>query len=150
MSHRIISRVSYSCSNCGHETDLGENEIYLEAASNSERGMGEEAQYTAYIDLPCDNCNENIVVNIEVWEYPVGVINHTDCQVNGAELLNSSFEISHHRPSPRNEDGSRVLGAAAGGAIFGASVGGPFGAIIGGVIGGLIGDSVKNGGKNNG
>ena len=152
MSDGIIAEVTYVCSSCGHEHYLKQDEIAFEAESGSERGMGEECHYAAYIDLPCDNCNQDIHLKLEVWEYPTGIINYTNHEASGAEIANANFDIYHRPPAPEEEaeDNSRVLGAAAGGAIFGASVGGPFGALVGGIIGGLIGDSVKKGGKGNG
>lgn len=149
MSDGIIAEARYVCSNCGHEHSLSKDEIVFEAESGSERGMGEECQFAAYIDYPCDNCNQDIHLKFEAWEYPSGILNDTNHEASGAEILDASIDIYHRPPDPE-EDNSRILGAAAGGAIFGASVGGPFGAVIGGILGGLIGDSVKSGGKKNG
>jgi len=152
MSDGIIAEATYVCSSCGHEHYLRKGEIAFEAESSSERGMGEECHYAAYFDLPCDNCNQDINLTFDVWEYPAGIINYTNHEASGAEVLSADFDIYHRPPAPQKEsdDNSRVLGAVAGGAILGASVGGPFGALIGGLIGGLIGDSVKKGGKGHG
>lgn len=151
MSDGITAEVTYVCSRCGHIHNLKQDEISFDAESGSERGMGEECHYVAYVDLPCDNCHQDIHLKLEAWEYPVGAINDTSHEASGAEILDVDFDIYHQPPEPEeSDDNSRVLGAAAGGAIFGASIAGPFGALIGGVIGGLIGDSVKKGGKDNG
>lgn len=149
MSDGIIAEALYVCSNCGHEHSLSKDEIVFEAESGSERGMGEECQYAAYIYSQCDSCNQEIRLKFEACEYPIGILNNTNYEAFGAEILEVSIDIYHRPPEPE-EDNTRVLGAAAGGAIFGASVGGPFGALIGGIIGGIIGNSVKDGGKKNG
>jgi len=51
---------------------------------------------------------------------------------------------SQQPKNPRSEEeNSRTLGAAAGGAILGASLGGPAGALIGGIIGLWLGETVN-------
>lgn len=150
MSDGILGKAHYRCSNCGQEYKLSSNDIIFETESASERTMGNELQHRAYIDEKCTSCNQEIYLTFEVWEYPIGIINDTTNESSGAEIIDSNFSIYHCPPEPDSDDGSRVLGAAAGGAIFGASIGGPFGALIGGIIGGLVGDSVQKGGKKNG
>ena len=152
MSDGIVAEATYVCTSCGHEHNLKQDEITFEAEAVSERGMGEENHYAAYVDLPCDNCDQEIHLRFEVWEYPTGIINYNNHEASGAEILDVDFNIYHRPPvlEEESDDNSRVLGAAAGVAIFGASVGGLFGAVLGGLIGGLIGDSVKKGGKGNG
>jgi hypothetical protein len=150
MSDGILGKAKFKCKNCGCIRNLNNEDFTFDSESSSQRNMGEENQYSACIEIPCDECNQDISLNFSVWEYPVGIINDSDESAIGADILESNFDIYHRPPDEDEEDNSRVMGAAAGGAIFGASIGGPIGAIIGGIFGGIIGDSVKKGGNKNG
>jgi len=39
----------------------------------------------------CDVCNNEIEIEYHVWEYPVGICNHDEIKVSGAEKVNNTF-----------------------------------------------------------
>jgi predicted RNA-binding Zn-ribbon protein involved in translation (DUF1610 family) len=149
----ITGKASFTCSKCGEAYSLEHDDFDFNAESGSEKGMGVETQYVSEHEFECDECGQEISIKFEVWEYPVGAINHTTHSATGANNVESEFDFIYSPEEPSEEDeNNRVVGAVAGGAILGASLGGPVGAIIGGILGGILGDSVnkskKEGGKN--
>lgn len=149
MTEGIKGSAYFRCSNCKCRHVLRSRDFDLEAVGGSDRGMGEEIQYAADVDIECDECGQEIHLHFDVWEYPVGAINYSDHSETGAIDVDCEFEIEHAPEEPEHDD-SRVLSAAAGGAIFGASVGGPLGALVGAVAGALMGDAVNKSKKGGG
>lgn len=100
MSDGIKGNATYQCSKCGAKHFVHEEDFHFEAQSGSERGMGQETQYDSEINHECSKCDNDIYLRFEVWEYPQGIINMTDEDADGAEILSSSFEIYHEPPPP--------------------------------------------------
>lgn len=98
MSDGITGEATYKCMKCGAKHFLKPDDFYFEAESGSERGMGPETQYIAEFDEPCHQCGNEINLKFEVWEYPVGIINYTNDDATGAEILYSNFDIYHRPP----------------------------------------------------
>jgi predicted RNA-binding Zn-ribbon protein involved in translation (DUF1610 family) len=152
MTTGITGQSKFSCSKCGTEYSLKNEDFDFQAESGSERNMGVETQYVSDYEQSCDSCGQEIKITFEVWEYPVGVINYTTYTASGVSNVESEFSfICSDKEKSHDENSNRLLGVAAGGAILGASLGGPVGALIGGIIGGMLGSvnkSEKKGGKN--
>lgn len=104
MSDGIIGKAIYKCNRCGAKRSLHDDDFCFEAESGSERAMGEETQYVCEVDEPCNNCNNAIHLKFEVREYPLGIINMTNENSSGAEVLESHFEIYHAPPHEEHED----------------------------------------------
>ncbi|TDA64177.1 hypothetical protein E0765_05555 [Sulfuricurvum sp. IAE1] len=98
MSDKILGNATYKCSNCGAKHYLRPDDFYFESESGSERGMGTETQYVAEFDEPCHKCANPIDLKFYVWEYPTGVINYTDEESSGAEVIDSGFNIYNAPP----------------------------------------------------
>ena len=71
---------------CGHAITIPASELEWEGIEVSERPMGAEWCYRGKADCECSNCNADISVEITVWEYPAGAIEHSDVQVHGGIL----------------------------------------------------------------
>lgn len=97
MTENISGHATYICNKCGAKHFLHPRDFYFEAQSGSERGMGQETQYVAEFQDPCHNCNSEINIQFEVWEYPVGAINYITENASGAEIDESNFEIQHQQ-----------------------------------------------------
>jgi len=95
MSYQIVANATYRCTKCGAKHYLNADDYEFDAQSGSERQMGAETQFVAEIEKPCHNCGQDIHLEFDVWEYPVGIINYTNEQSEGAEILYSRFEIEH-------------------------------------------------------
>lgn len=95
MSYQIVGSATYKCTKCGAKHYLHPDDFEFDAQSGSERQMGTETRHVAEFEEPCHNCDHDIRLEFEVWEYPVGIINYTNEKSEGAEILDSSFEIEH-------------------------------------------------------
>lgn len=109
MSDGITGKATYKCEKCGAKHFLHDEDFCFEAESGSDRGMGEEVQYGYELDEPCHNCGNEIRLKFEVWEYPVGIINMTNEDSSGAEILESDFDIYHEPPQEEYEDAVRLV-----------------------------------------
>ena len=82
--------LKFKCDRCGkihkyHELDF---DLDFECIGGAERSMGAENQYVATENFECD-CGNDITVEFEVWEYPVGAHNYDSVEIDGAELIES-------------------------------------------------------------
>jgi len=109
MSDGITGKATYKCEKCGAKHFLHDEDFRFEAESGSDRSMGEEVQYCYELDEPCHNCNNEIRLRFEVWEYPTGIINMTNEDASGAEILESDFDIYHEQPQNEREDAVRLV-----------------------------------------
>lgn len=109
MSDGITGKATYKCNNCGAKHYLHDEDFYFETESGSERGMGDEVQYSYEREEECHNCGSDIQLKFEVWEYPVGIINMTNEDASGAELLESDFDIYNAPPQEEHEETVKLV-----------------------------------------
>lgn len=55
------------------------------SSSDDDRGMGSENQYTWSSSFPCENCDNEIEIEYDVWEYPEGAYNSEECNISGGK-----------------------------------------------------------------
>lgn len=109
MSDGIEGKATYQCSKCGAKHYLHDEDFHFEAQSGSERGMGEEVQYGSELETECHNCGNEMHLKFDVWEYPVGILNMTDEDASGAEILESNFDIYHAPPQDEFEEPVKLV-----------------------------------------
>lgn len=109
MSDGISGEATYKCNSCGAKHYLHGDDFHFEVESGSERGMGEEVQYSYELEEECHNCGENIQLKFEVWEYPVGIINMTNEDASGAEVIESDFQIYNAPPQEEHEETVKLV-----------------------------------------
>ncbi len=82
--------LKFKCNSCSrtHKYDESEFNLDFDCIGGSERNMGTENQYQAEEHFKC-NCGNEIEVKFEVWEYPEGVHNYDNIEIDNAELLDS-------------------------------------------------------------
>ncbi|NOS92553.1 MAG: hypothetical protein HOP30_11565 [Cyclobacteriaceae bacterium] len=82
---------TFQCHECMSEYTVNVDDFSLEydCVDGSERQMGPENHYEATQDFQCPNCKNWISAIFNIWEYPVGAINYTEIELDGAELLKS-------------------------------------------------------------
>lgn len=61
--------------------------IKLKIDFGSERQMGPENHYEATHEFECPNCDDKIFGSFNIGEYPVGVINYTEVELEGAQVI---------------------------------------------------------------
>lgn len=94
--------LKFKCNKCGriHKYDESEFNLDFDHISGSERSMGAENQYQAEEHFKC-SCGNEIDVTFEVWEYPQGIHNYDNIEIENAELLDSFyFTINFHDDEP--------------------------------------------------
>lgn len=74
---------SLTCDNCSKQHDFASDESDFDNTSGSERQMGTESGYTWEHTFNCDECENEIEIEYEVWEYPVGAFNNDQVNING-------------------------------------------------------------------
>jgi hypothetical protein len=79
--------IEFKCDRCSNLLSYSGATIDLEAFSGSERGMGPETGYKGDNTYECPICENDIYVEHEVWEYPIGAFNNSKTEVMGASLI---------------------------------------------------------------
>lgn len=81
----ISGTLSVKCKKCGTVTDFDSDEADFEpTGGGDDRGMGQENGYNWETTFNCDKCGNEIEIDYEVWEYPVGAFNNDDVRLSGA------------------------------------------------------------------
>lgn len=77
-----------TCDNCGHSIEVDGDDIdwEWECIGGDERSMGIENQYIAEHYIDCPECGNEVHITFNVWEYPVGVYNNSDIDIEGGSL----------------------------------------------------------------
>lgn len=98
MSEGILGKAIYRCNQCNVKHYLNNDDFDFQIESCDIRNMGEENQYVAEFSENCHQCNNEISLRFEAWEYPVGILNSTNETATGAEILESDIDIYHEPP----------------------------------------------------
>lgn len=86
---------SLSCSKCGKQHDFTAEDADFEDSYGGERQMGPENGYVWKTEFNCDNCGNEIEVEYEVWEYPVGAFNTDQLTIKGGtEVSRFDYDFS--------------------------------------------------------
>lgn len=75
------------CKKCSQLFFLDVNEFDGPEINIDERNMGYETQYIWEYIGECNNCNNEISVIIEGWEYPQGVFNYDEFNSRGCKIV---------------------------------------------------------------
>jgi len=85
---------SIECEKCKEQIDFQPNETDFESDGGGERQMGPENGYIWSYDFKCFECEEqDISIQYEVYEYPVGAFNNDSVELSGATEL-SRFDYN--------------------------------------------------------
>jgi hypothetical protein len=95
---------SLICSNCGQQHDFTADDADFELRHGSERQMGPENGYVWEHAFECDgkNCSNEIEIEYEVYEYPVGAFNMDEVKISGGQEKHR-FEYDFHG-EPETDD----------------------------------------------
>lgn len=81
----VEGSINIVCEQCTAINKLSAEDTDFDIVSGSERQMGEENQYSWQTVFNCEECDNEIEVEYEVWEYPAGVFNNEDINVKGGK-----------------------------------------------------------------
>lgn len=59
----------------------------MDCVDTDDRSMGTEYEFESIIEDNCPCCGNPLYVKISVWEYPQGMINDYDIDIDGAEII---------------------------------------------------------------
>lgn len=69
------------------DVDLEDYDLSWEVVDSDERSMGAELHHQAEIELECPECDSSMMITLDVWEYPLGIFNLGEIDVDGAILV---------------------------------------------------------------
>lgn len=81
------------CSRCRHAFWIDASDLDVHATGSTERQMGAEVYYYGKLIAQCVECDNNIEVEFEGSEYPVGAIDYAEVNTVGGELLRSFMDV---------------------------------------------------------
>ena len=83
-----MNTITIKCNN-GHvvDIDLDDENPVFEVVETIERNMGVEKCHEATITVYCDECDEEINLTLNVWEYPEGAFNHQEITLDEGEVI---------------------------------------------------------------
>ena len=85
-----MAEVTLRCEECGENITIGQSELEYESVASDERNMGAEITYEATVETFCPN-GHPIELTHRFWEYPVGVENHREIEVDGATVIDDKL-----------------------------------------------------------
>ena len=95
----VDGTITLTCNNCNKQHDIDAEDAYFDHTSTNENPQGAEFVYEWEHDFECDGnnntCGNHIEIIYGVWEYPEGIFNHAEPEVQGASLQGSySFDFA--------------------------------------------------------
>lgn len=81
------------CEKCGNTFSIDADDLDIDQVGADERQMGVEIFYVGDVELQCPKCRNAIQVSCEASEYPVGVPNHSETHVHGAQVIRGFADI---------------------------------------------------------
>ena len=81
---RIVKPAVVQCKKC---FEIIEIDADLNVVESDEKSMGQEIGYSSEVEDECPVCGNMIKIKMDVWEYPIGLIDYQEEQCSGAELL---------------------------------------------------------------
>ena len=66
------------CDSCGELFEVYPDEFIFDWENSyaDDRGMGHEIEYESYETCECPNCDRQIDLTLQIWEYPMGFVNN--------------------------------------------------------------------------
>lgn len=83
------------CDTCGElfEVDPDDFNFDWDSSYADDRSMGCEMEYESYEVCECPNCRKQIDLTLQIWEYPVGIINYQNIEIDGGNI-ESTIDLS--------------------------------------------------------
>ncbi len=92
----IKTGITIECKKCNKIYDINPEDFDEPETSSDERSMGYEIQYIWTYELECEDCNNVLKVVIEGYEYPTGILNYEEFNVEGSTIISEpSLEINY-------------------------------------------------------
>lgn len=66
---------------------IHKDDLVWDLVEADEREMGTESHYEAVVQKECEECGSEVIVIFHVWEYPDGVYNDSEIEIENAKLI---------------------------------------------------------------
>lgn len=92
--------VRLTCESCGDvfSLDLEDYDLSWEIVESDERGMGAEIHHQAIVYEECPECESEITITLDAWEYPMGIFNTSSIEIEGATLVGKACSLDGLAP----------------------------------------------------
>lgn len=96
---QVTGQFNIICNKCNNNHIFSPIEVDFEAKYGSERSMGQETGWEWDHEFTCniEDCAQEIEIEYQVWEYPIGGFNNEIINVIGAKG-EGSFDYDFHYP----------------------------------------------------
>ncbi len=97
------------CDTCHQLFEVYANELsydWTAEVEDADRGMGEEWLHESYETCECPHCESQIDIKLQIWEYPLGIMNLQNIEVDGG-TLEESIDLSDYKPFDDYEECER-------------------------------------------
>lgn len=84
---KVTGEAQVRCGKCGTVVYVVGDSLHLEQTWADKRSMGLELGYEGATAIECGHCGNEIHIDYEASEYPVGVISYAEATVSGGKLL---------------------------------------------------------------
>lgn len=86
--HHSDDSLLIRCGACGELFELDADDLLFEWEGGvvDDRGMGYETEYESEEYCSCPNCEKQIDLTLQVWEYPMGVFNTQNIEIDGGDI----------------------------------------------------------------
>lgn len=81
---RLKGPLVVQCKKCNEVIEVSAD---LELVDAEDRPMGTKVYYSSVIEDECPKCGNDIKINLEVWEYPLGAVEHQQEFYDGVEMI---------------------------------------------------------------
>lgn len=92
------------CKKCNKIYDINPEDFPEADVTYDERNMGAEAQYLWQYDFQCDKCQNSLILTVEGYEYPIGILNYQESNSEGCVILEKpSLEVNYEEEDYAND-----------------------------------------------
>jgi len=92
----IVDEIKVKCKKCNKLYNINPEDFDGPETTSDERSMGYETQYIWEYEFICDKCKNELKITVEGFEYPTGILNYQEFNVEGCFIVNQPvLEISN-------------------------------------------------------
>ncbi len=96
MNVTIEGYLSYVCTRCKERYNIDGKSLTFHEDTSPESEDDEYILYISQLDTPCTSCAQDILIRLDVWEYPESVANYSYCSGQSVSAVECEFTIEHY------------------------------------------------------
>jgi len=87
--------VSFACSRCSKPHNIEAQALTFKEDTSAEAEDDEYIRYTSQVDTVCATCNNEMLINFDIWEYPEPISNYSYYSEVGVKGIDCEFTVEH-------------------------------------------------------